>query len=86
MDHLRGYEGSGTSAFCDVIYGTRHNVLSAHMQISVINIHRVRVYCQKTKMVNSCVAANCTNKASLSNGISLQTITYYNDERSEAKR
>ena len=37
-------------------------------------------------MVNSCVAANCTNKASLSNGISLHTIPYYNDEQPEAKR
>ena len=86
MDHFRGYEGSGTSTFCDVIQGTRHNVLSAHMQIVCINIHGVRVYCRKTKMVNSCVAANCTNKASLSNGISLHTIPYYNDERPEAKR
>ena len=32
-----------------------------------------------------CVAANCTNKASLKDGISMHTIPY-NDERPEAKR
>ena len=37
-------------------------------------------------MVNSCVAANCTNKASLSEGISLHNIPYFNDDRPEAKR
>jgi hypothetical protein len=37
-------------------------------------------------MVFSCVGANCTNKASLKDGISLYTIPYFNDERSEAKR
>ena len=37
-------------------------------------------------MVNSCVAANCTNKASLREGISLHTIPYFNDDRPEAKR
>jgi hypothetical protein len=37
-------------------------------------------------MVNSCVAANCTNKLCLSSGISLHTIPYYNDDRPEAKR
>ena len=36
-------------------------------------------------MVNSCVAANCTNKSSLSLGISLHTIPF-NDDRPEAKR
>ena len=33
-----------------------------------------------------CVAANCTNKACLEDGISLHTIPYFNDERAEAKR
>jgi hypothetical protein len=33
-----------------------------------------------------CVAANCKNKASLKDGISLHTIPYFNDERAEAKR
>ena len=37
-------------------------------------------------MVNSCVAANCTNKSSLSSGISLHTIPFFNDDRPEAKR
>ena len=37
-------------------------------------------------MVNSCVAANCTNKSSLSLGISLHTIPFFNDDRPEAKR
>ena len=37
-------------------------------------------------MVNSCVAANCTNKSCLSSGISLHTIPYFNDDRPEAKR
>ena len=38
-------------------------------------------------MVNSCVAANCTNKSSLSLGISLHTILFFfNDDRPEAKR
>ncbi len=37
-------------------------------------------------MANSCVAANCTNKASLNEGISLRTIPYFNEERPEAKR
>ncbi len=37
-------------------------------------------------MANSCVAANCTNKASLNEGISLRTILYFNEERPEAKR
>ena len=35
-------------------------------------------------MVNSCVAANCTNKSSLSLGISLHTIPFFNDDRPEA--
>ena len=33
-----------------------------------------------------CVAANCKNKASLMDGISLHTIPFYNDERPDAKR
>jgi hypothetical protein len=33
-----------------------------------------------------CVAANCKNKASLKDGISLHTIPFYNDERPDAKR
>ena len=37
-------------------------------------------------MVNSCEAANCTNRACLESGISLHTIPFYNDERPEAKR
>ena len=37
-------------------------------------------------MVFSCVAANCTMKASLKDGISLHTIPYFGDERPEAKR
>lgn len=37
-------------------------------------------------MVNSCVAANCTNKSCLSSGISLHTIPYFNDNRPEARR
>ena len=37
-------------------------------------------------MVFSCVAANCTNKSSLKDGISLHTIPYFNDDRPEAKR
>jgi hypothetical protein len=37
-------------------------------------------------MVNSCVAANCTNKTCLKSGISLHTIPFHNDERPEAKR
>ena len=37
-------------------------------------------------MMNSCVAANCTNKSSLSLGISLHTIPFFNDDRPEAKR
>lgn len=34
----------------------------------------------------SCVAANCTNKASLKDGISLHTIPFFNDDRPEAKK
>lgn len=37
-------------------------------------------------MVFSCVAANCTNKASLKDGISLHTIPFFNDDRAEAKK
>ena len=37
-------------------------------------------------MVNSCVAANCTNKSSLSLGMSLHTIPFFNDNHPEAKR
>ena len=37
-------------------------------------------------MVFSCVAANCTNKANLKDGISLHTIPYFGDERPEAKK
>ena len=37
-------------------------------------------------MVFSCVAANCTNKASLKDGISMHTIPYLNDDRPEAKK
>ena len=37
-------------------------------------------------MVFSCVAGNCTMKASLKDGISLHTIPYFGDERPEAKR
>ncbi len=37
-------------------------------------------------MVFSCVAANCTKKASLKDGISMHTIPYFNDDRPEAKR
>ena len=37
-------------------------------------------------MVNRCVAANCLNKLSLSLGISLLTIPFFNDDRPEAKR
>ena len=33
-----------------------------------------------------CVAANCTNKACLKDGISLHNIPYFNDEHTEAKR
>lgn len=55
-------------------------------KFSVSSTYTAFVYCRKTKMVNSCVAANCTNKACLSSGISLHTIPYYNDERPEAKR
>ena len=33
-----------------------------------------------------CVAANCTNKACLKDGISLHNIPYFNDEHAEAKR
>ena len=33
-----------------------------------------------------CVAANCTNKACLKDGISLHNISYFNDEHAEAKR
>ena len=33
-----------------------------------------------------CVAANCTNKACLKDGISLHNIPYFNDKRAEAKR
>ena len=49
MDHFRGYEGSGTSTFCDVIQGTRHNVLSAHMQIIYINIHAFAFTAEKLR-------------------------------------
>ena len=38
------------------------------------------------KMVNSCVAANCTNKSCLSSGISLHTIPYYNDDRPKRRK
>ena len=34
-------------------------------------------------MVFSCVAANCTNKASLKDGISLHTIPFFNDDRAD---
>ncbi len=37
-------------------------------------------------MVFSCVPANCTNKASLKDGISMHTIPYFNDDRPEAKK
>ena len=37
-------------------------------------------------MVFSCVAANCTNKASLKDGISLHAIPFFNDDRPEAKK
>lgn len=37
-------------------------------------------------MVKSCVAANCTSKPSVSAGISLHVIPYFNDDRPEAKR
>ena len=40
----------------------------------------------KKDMPFYCVAANCTNKACLEDGISLHTIPYFNDERAEAKR
>ena len=33
-----------------------------------------------------CVAANCTNKVCLKDGISLHNIPYFNDEHTEAKR
>jgi hypothetical protein len=33
-----------------------------------------------------CVAANCTNKVCLKDGISLHNIPYFNDELAEAKR
>jgi hypothetical protein len=33
-----------------------------------------------------CVAANCKNKSSLKDGISLHVIPYFNDERPETKR
>ena len=33
-----------------------------------------------------CVAANCTNKSCLKDGISLHNIPYFNDEHAEAKR
>ena len=37
-------------------------------------------------MVFSCVAANCTNKANLKDGISIHTIPYVNDDRPEAEK
>ena len=37
-------------------------------------------------MVFSCIAANCTNNASLKDGISLHTIPFFNDDRPEAKK
>ena len=37
-------------------------------------------------MVFSRVAANCTNKSSLKDGISLYTIPYFNVRQTEAKR
>ena len=37
-------------------------------------------------MVFSCVAANCTNKANLKDGISMHTIPYFNEYRPEAKK
>ena len=44
-------------------------------------------FCARKSLVPFyCVAANCTNKASLNDGISLDTIPYFNDERAEAKR
>ncbi|CAB4026779.1 PREDICTED: uncharacterized protein LOC107331715 isoform X3 [Paramuricea clavata] len=55
-------------------------------KFTVDHIHILRLFALVKKMVNSCVAANCTNKACLSSGISLHTIPYYNDDRPEAKR
>jgi hypothetical protein len=49
-------------------------------------IHILCLFALVKKMVNSCVAANCMNKACLSSGISVHTIPYYNDDRPEAKR
>ena len=37
-------------------------------------------------MPSYCVAANCKNKASLKDGISLHTIPFFNDERAECKK
>jgi hypothetical protein len=55
-------------------------------KFTVDHIHILRLFALVKKMVNSCVAANCTNKACLSSGISVHTIPYYNDDRPEAKR
>ena len=63
--------------------------LAFHMQIysnSVGYLHSLRLFRKVKKMVNSCVAANCTNKSCLSSGTSLHTIPYYNDDRPEGKR
>ena len=49
------------------------------------SIQQHRVYDRK-KMVFSCIAANCTNKASLKDGISMHTIPFFDDERPEAKK
>jgi hypothetical protein len=50
---------------------------------TVDHIHILRSFALVKKMVNSCVAANCTNKACFS-GISVHTIPYY-DDRPDAK-
>ena len=64
-------------------------MLSCYANFAVIYrytaIYILCVLCTK-KMVFSCVAANCTNKASLKDGISLHTIPFFNDDWAEAKK
>ena len=71
--------------------GTGQNKASFQMQIySCMIVLAIHVRCvhfrQVKKMVNSCVAANCTHKWCLSRDISLHKIPYFNDDRPEAKR
>ena len=54
--------------------------------VTAWHLHTLRSFSTAKKMVNRCVAANCSNKSSLSLGISLHTIPFFNDDRPEAKR